>query len=189
MCSNTPSSSSSSSLSNKSTASSNLPVKYRTKGAATEFPVFYERRGKSYSLEAVETSGRPTQSMLQVVRATPVVVRNNGSLKLNSAHARRQRVHATGKNSVLVESPGALNGTRASSPREKWHSSIPFSSKLAHSLQELCILLESGHTIKQFEKVARKANGMGMEESKLPHNMLKNRYRDVVRKAVYNGES
>lgn len=118
--------------------------------------------------------------MLQVVRATPVVVRSNGSLKLNSAHARRQRVHTTGKHSLQVEPSGGSNIARNPSPREKHHSSTPFSPQLAHSLQELCNSLESGHTAKQFEKVAKKANGMGMEESKLPHNMLKNRYRDVV---------
>uniref|UniRef100_A0A915E2E8 Uncharacterized protein n=1 Tax=Ditylenchus dipsaci TaxID=166011 RepID=A0A915E2E8_9BILA len=57
--------------------------------------------------------------------------------------------------------------------------SVPRSDKLAQSLVLLKEAIENGQVVKQFEQLYRKKPGMSMDDSKLPENAGKNRYRDV----------
>ncbi|CAI4230466.1 unnamed protein product [Auanema sp. JU1783] len=57
--------------------------------------------------------------------------------------------------------------------------SVPRSDKLSHSLRILGETLASGKIVQQFEQLYRKKVGMTMNDCRLPHNVNKNRYRDV----------
>ncbi|KAI6241011.1 hypothetical protein M3Y99_00411700 [Aphelenchoides fujianensis] len=56
---------------------------------------------------------------------------------------------------------------------------IPRSDKLAQSLRILKEALDSETIVKQFEQLYRKKPGMTMDDSLLPANVGKNRYRDI----------
>ncbi|KAI1704684.1 protein-tyrosine phosphatase domain-containing protein [Ditylenchus destructor] len=56
---------------------------------------------------------------------------------------------------------------------------VPRSDKLAQSLLLLKEALASGRVAQQFDQLYRKKPGLTMNDSKLPQNIQKNRYRDV----------
>ncbi|KAI6177220.1 hypothetical protein M3Y97_00883300 [Aphelenchoides bicaudatus] len=56
---------------------------------------------------------------------------------------------------------------------------VPQSNKLAQSLVLLKEAIETDTIVKQFEQLYRKKAGLSMEQSQLPNNIRKNRYRDV----------
>jgi tyrosine-protein phosphatase non-receptor type 4 len=125
----------------------------------------------------------PASLAMPTVAKGDQILHINGTSLYNVKHSEvisliKEAGQSESREMLLIIKPSDLS--RVEGPSQDFQiASEHHGEQLQRSLQSLKRGLRSGQLLRQFDQLYRRRPGMDMSECKLPHNMPKNRYKDV----------